>query len=696
MSPLRCLRPSLELQALHLISIPLQSTPSPSQSQQTSTAQSFPSLTTSTLSTETTTETSVPSSGILTVPSSLSTGSTASGTSQVSTSHISSPSSHVTSQVSEAIPGTTSAPSHITSSQTTTPEPPSTSTTSRSRPQETSTSQNVPSSTLSTFSPERSTEFSTPSSGTSTVTSYLNTKSSGTSHEFPSSISSTNSHSTSSVSESSTINLPTSSAAFSSRLTSNDHHLSSTSASSISEEFSSVQTPSSYSRSVSSSAVTSGTGGINVTSTPHPSNRTVVPVTAVSESSTSSLFSTNNHFSSNVSPSTSHRPPAQSTASSSERTSHESSVASSPAVFTTASTTESPAVPSTSTLTSPTALPAPGTPLHCFHGVVEGDLCKCWSPYTGRYCERVMSEVTLVNITATVKISVRVINWKFEAGMEIRGSYVFNVSVGIFEKQMEMVYSSIPGYQSLKVLRFSNGSVNVAHDVTLQLPFSGFNATYGASVQDIHQKLRETAWSSTDSNLSRECQQRAVQQPSLQPYYVARNVSNRLQCVSNCSSWHPDPFACMHGKCYIGSGGPACYCQQSDAYWFSGQRCEQQVSKVGVAVGVAVGLAVLLLTLLLLATLLCWQRCRWKEGDPRPTGLPPDEEKWYENDAEWGAQSRGRAARSPAADSLPEPQTGTSSGRGSAPSDQGTFRPRLDKVDTSLQAWIARPRMTQL
>ena len=54
-------------------------------------------------------------------------------------------------------------------------------------------------------------------------------------------------------------------------------------------------------------------------------------------------------------------------------------------------------------------------------------------------------------------------------------------------------------------------------------------------------------------------------------------------------------------------------CAQSDSYWYSGQHCEQSISKVGVAVGVALGLAALLLLILLLAVLLCWRRCRPKD-----------------------------------------------------------------------------------
>ncbi|KAM3821312.1 mucin-3A [Vipera latastei] len=315
----------------------------------------------------------------------------------------------------------------------------------------------------------------------------------------------------------------------------------------------------------------------------------------------------------------------------------------------------------------------------------------------------------------------------------------------------------------------SNGSINVEHQVLLQVPFSEFNASYDTAVRKIRTLLQskedvctskakdKLCFNSSDSevtqvalspqDLSEVCRHASVIKKDMQMYYLARNVSNQLQCVSNCSFSHPDPFRCDKGSCYIQTDGPNCYCQQSDAYWYSGRHCDQSISKVGVAVGVALGLAVLLLLILVLATLLCWRRCH-PQKDHRRSNLNPNEEKWYENESDWVPRPQGLPPQSPRAQqqrpgrSCPEPPWNRaprapdlggirggarmcptagclSGGRtiaslaslrslpaaasastsredaGPAPT-QGSFRPRLDQVDTSLQAQIARPQITQL
>nr|XP_028557889.1 mucin-3B-like [Podarcis muralis] len=283
---------------------------------------------------------------------------------------------------------------------------------------------------------------------------------------------------------------------------------------------------------------------------------------------------------------------------------------------------------------------------------------------------------------------------------------------------MNIFYADIPGYNGVKVFRLSNGSIIVDHEVLLQLHFSDFNASYNESVKDLKQTL-EKNYTSNDNDslwftgeryvtevplspedLSTECKNTSVVAKNIQQFYVARNISGSLQCVSNCSIWHPDPFSCVNGNCYVTPEGPSCYCEQSDSYWFVGRRCEQGISKVGVAVGVALGLAVLLLIILVLVVLLCWRRCCPREKGHRLTHLPPDEERWYENEPEWVARPEGLDPSAPAMESSSaaageDPYSSMSSEQDSSTTDQGSFQPRLDKVDTSLPRRIARPQLKQ-
>ncbi|XP_033027051.1 mucin-3B-like [Lacerta agilis] len=269
----------------------------------------------------------------------------------------------------------------------------------------------------------------------------------------------------------------------------------------------------------------------------------------------------------------------------------------------------------------------------------------------------------------------------------------------------------------VKVIRLSNGSVIVDHEVLLQLHFSDFNASYDESMKDVKQTLqknctsndrdqlcftegasRVTAVPLSPEDLSNECKNSSWVAQNIQQFYVARNVSGNLQCVSNCSIWHPDPFICVNGNCYVTPEGPSCYCEQSDSYWFVGHRCEQGISKVGVAVGVALGLAVLLLIILVLVVLLCWRRCCRREKGHRLMHLPPDEERWYENEPDWVARPEGPDPSAPAMESSSaaageDPYSSMSSEQDSSTADQGSFQPRLDKVDTSLPRRIARPQL---
>lgn len=59
-------------------------------------------------------------------------------------------------------------------------------------------------------------------------------------------------------------------------------------------------------------------------------------------------------------------------------------------------------------------------------------------------------------------------------------------------------------------------------------------------------------------DLSKICRNDSVIKQELQPYYLARNISNQLQCISNCSFFHPDPFRCDKGSCSIQADGPNC------------------------------------------------------------------------------------------------------------------------------------------
>ncbi|XP_048372828.1 mucin-12 [Sphaerodactylus townsendi] len=360
----------------------------------------------------------------------------------------------------------------------------------------------------------------------------------------------------------------------------------------------------------------------------------------------------------------------------------------------------------------PTSTEAPSSALPaviCHNGgTPQGSRCVCPPLFTGPRCQEVLNEI-VAEVTATIKVVVEVTNWNYSSEMQDLSSNVSRTFVRAFEAQMDIFYRMIiPHFQGIKVIQLSKGSVVVRHDVLFFTPFSGFNASYNTTLHTVREHLEKSqtqcrkgmmCFNNTSAyavGLGQEepCRNPQIP-PLLQPYYVASNVSGQLQCVSNCSVWHPDPFTCVRGSCVLQTSGPSCYCEQSDLYWYVGSRCEQSISKVGVGVGVALALAALLLLILVLAVLLCWRGCRRKGKDGgRPKGAA-DEENWYENESAWDADPRGPPGQSPEASSLPESEGGSRSDQTSS-SGQGSFRPCLDKVDTSLQTRIARPQLTRL
>ncbi|ETE58032.1 Mucin-17, partial [Ophiophagus hannah] len=183
-------------------------------------------------------------------------------------------------------------------------------------------------------------------------------------------------------------------------------------------------------------------------------------------------------------------------------------------------------------------------------------------------------------ITATLNVFVKVVNENFTSEMAIPSSPAFHSFVARFEQQMSIFYANISGYQKVIVISLSKGSINVDHQVVLQVPFSKYQASYKAAVDEIQAKLHskeqlctseskeKLCFNASDSrvmqvplspeDLSNICRNNSVVQQELQPFYLARNISNQLQCVSNCSFFHPDPFRCDQGNCYIQANGPNC------------------------------------------------------------------------------------------------------------------------------------------
>ncbi|XP_074979920.1 mucin-3A [Caretta caretta] len=378
--------------------------------------------------------------------------------------------------------------------------------------------------------------------------------------------------------------------------------------------------------------------------------------------------------------------------------------------------------PTNPTGTTTTAVPATTLePLRCQNGGTPlANKCLCLSGFTGERCETVMNNINIDVVKAEINVTVVVTNMNFSESMEDPTSTAFKVFVEIFRTRMDPIYrETVPGFLSIEVIQLSKGSVVVDQHVVLDVPYASYASVYTQAVANVSARLKATNCTSSSTSTSPAesqelcfkanathvntvplmmagvCLNNSTISQSYQKYFLPVNVLGQLMCVSNCSIHHPDTYACNgRGYCYIQLGGPTCYCQHSDWYWFTGSHCEQVVSKVGVAVGVALGLVVLLLVILVLAICLGWRR-HWS-GKHSVADLEESQEKWYNNEEwEWNAPPQGITARTPTAPSWTGNIPGTEGGTGSH-RVSSSFRPSLDKVDTSLQTQIARPQVTRI
>ncbi|XP_078524917.1 mucin-3A-like [Lissotriton helveticus] len=299
--------------------------------------------------------------------------------------------------------------------------------------------------------------------------------------------------------------------------------------------------------------------------------------------------------------------------------------------------------------------------------------------------------------------------------------------------QMSIVYESVPGYDGVTIISLSSTSVtqvnrvlqkrdtfrrsrrgvqlqdlatngtlgvSVDHSVQVNVTASHYQNEYTNAVKGVDAALLNRTYSSSDIterlkfaennytlqtttlNLTGFCNARVPQ--GFGKYYYLVNSSSGLICASNCSGLNPHYYKCYNGECFISKPGPECFCQYSDYYWFSGERCQQAVSKIGVYVGVSLALALLLILIAILVFLAYRYRNRFATHS-----VTDVEKKWYEE---------GWESNAPEGFTVRSPQTVTWAGSesGGSSTSRDLFRPSLERVDTSAQMRIGRPQVTTI
>ncbi|KAM4675396.1 mucin-3A-like [Discoglossus pictus] len=165
----------------------------------------------------------------------------------------------------------------------------------------------------------------------------------------------------------------------------------------------------------------------------------------------------------------------------------------------------------------------------------------------------------------------------------------------------------------------------------------------------------------------------------MQKYFYSINNSNTLHCVTNCSTENKYYINCNKGQCSVTNTGPHCYCEISDQFWYTGDRCQIPISKPGVYGGVAAGLAVLLIIIIILAIV----SYRRHQG-PQKKRLIDTEQYWFEDGCE-GVYRRNS--------NIWNPESASNNGSQTTGSCSQNFQPTLQNIDTNVKVSLPRPHV---
>ncbi|XP_051631723.1 mucin-3B-like [Manacus candei] len=212
---------------------------------------------------------------------------------------------------------------------------------------------------------------------------------------------------------------------------------------------------------------------------------------------------------------------------------------------------------------------------------------------------------TTPEANGTVQVDLRVVNRNFTDDLYDSSSPGYKELVRNFTEQMQEVYKTIDGYRGIEVQRFSPGSVVVHHTVIVALPVTTQSQEKLHNVTvDLQQKVEaavtqfncedELCFNSNVSvtevqlefNETAYCQSEVPE--GYQEFFFPNLTSSGLTCMSNCTPDTAGTIDCNRGTCRVTRSGPQCFCDETNLYWYQGNRCASRVSKLGVGLGVAV------------------------------------------------------------------------------------------------------------
>ncbi|XP_075062620.1 mucin-3A-like [Mixophyes fleayi] len=286
---------------------------------------------------------------------------------------------------------------------------------------------------------------------------------------------------------------------------------------------------------------------------------------------------------------------------------------------------------------------------------------------------------------------------------------------------MGTIYSAIPGYKDVIILSLSKGSVVVDHEVIVEIEYKeevNVAQNYEKIVQDLKTYLNELkAQNCTKLYTAENAKFKSVTRGSLlntsnaglcvdgakdpivntkplpteeetcitntpvgyENFYTPYMKDGVLTCVSHCNELSPKYLNCYIGSCQIlNMTGPRCLCPDTNIYMYMSTQCQGKVLKAGVYGGVGATIALLFIIILTVAYLL------YRKQHLHTWDLFSDHQtdSWFDDEDKWSVSSGIRFMDN---ESLYQSERYTAR--------KESFKPALDKVDTSIQVKFVHPEV---
>ncbi|XP_075062625.1 mucin-3A-like [Mixophyes fleayi] len=347
-----------------------------------------------------------------------------------------------------------------------------------------------------------------------------------------------------------------------------------------------------------------------------------------------------------------------------------------------------------STTQPPTSSPTTVPGIRCENGgVYNGKKCVCKDNFIGAKCEFVLPEYKTTVIIVRVKVTVT-INDAFNVILNDKNSLEYKEFELRFETKMIKFYRDQNiKCEGIKINSLSPGSIIADHDVLMETDFNNATEQQQEAADLIKQTLNMTNCTPGEDDplcfipnsvkavakeiqLEELCADSMKLSPEIGQHYYAVFTTDGLICMTNCSTENNYTLDCNNGQCSVTNKGPQCYCEISDQYWYTGDRCQLALSKPGVYAGLAVGLFVLLIIILVLAIFL-----RRSQNRSEKVNLMDPGEQWNEDEWEEDTYDRNIVKNN-----------GTEGFHHSI-SSGNNFKLSLERVDPNVNITIRRPKI---